>query len=74
MSLMTVMTIATVRTIQTGCAACGGALRGLRLGCQRCGASFHDGCYMTRIATPAEVVALMTTEEDVTVVCRGCRS
>lgn len=71
---MTPLTFTPLRLLPTGCGVCGDALRGIPLGCEQCGGPLHTGCYLTVVATAGEVETLMTTEQDVAILCRGCRS
>jgi len=74
MDRMTPLTVAPFRVVPTGCGVCRGPIRGVVLACERCGIPLHDGCFLALVATRTEVEILMTTDKDLAVLCRGCRS
>lgn len=67
------MTTITPRTRPYQCCYCQQRLGDLVLGCERCGASFHGGCYEDRLPRP-ERHTLTATERPYRFLCHRCRS
>jgi len=42
--------------------------------CERCGAAFHERCYLHLVATETERHTLLATEKPYFFLCRRCRS
>lgn len=57
------------------CGICRKSLRrGLTVGCERCGVSMHGLCWERHVLSYVERVTLVTTDTDMAIVCRWCRS